>query len=124
MPFSVAVLCVLCVSVVKTPFAVHPLHGTPALPARLSTTPRTNVTHRSPHVGHRNRPISALRASPNSVRPLKTCIHAIFNVIKCNHLYRQLPSSLYSQPPKNVLNVALQFLVVSGHWSSPLLERP
>jgi hypothetical protein len=84
--------CVLCVFVVKNPLSVHSLHGTRAVPARPSTTPCTDVIHFSRLVGHLCEAFSTRHASPISVRPYKTWIHNIFNVIKCNHLYRQLPT--------------------------------
>jgi hypothetical protein len=126
MPCFVAVLCVLCAFVVKLfPFTlVAPLHGTHAVPARPSTTPRSNVIHLSPHVGHQNRPFPTLHASPNSVRPLPTCIHNNFNVIKCNHLYRQLPTPSLRYPTQNNSNVG-EFINrlpphTSRSWPSPL----
>jgi hypothetical protein len=71
-----------CASAVKTPFTlVALLHGTRAVPARPSPTRRTNVTHRRLYVGHQDHPFSTLRASPNSVRLLKTCVHTIFGSV-------------------------------------------
>jgi hypothetical protein len=68
-----------------------------------------NVIHFSRYVGHQNCRFSTLRASPISVHPLQTWIHNIFNVIKCHHLYRQLPSSSVCslpEPRRKWLNVA------------------
>jgi hypothetical protein len=109
----VSVLCVLCAFVVKNPSPVallnrsrpHPAHYTPAL--------CSNVIHPSNHVGHQNRPLSPLPAPSISVRPLQTCVHAIFNVIKCNHFYRQLPPFARCHPTRNLSTVELRLCALA-----------
>jgi hypothetical protein len=100
MPFSVVVLCVLCAFVVKNPFLVALLYRSRALPAHYTPALCSNVIHPSRHVGHQNRHSSPLPTPSISVGSLQTCIHNNFNVIKCNHLYRQLPSPTLLQPTR------------------------
>ena len=84
---------------------VASLHRSSTVPARESTTSRSNVNHHSRHVGHHNRPFSPLRASPISVSPPPLHDMHIFDVIKCHHFYRQPPPSALWHPTKNVFNV-------------------
>jgi hypothetical protein len=126
MKSSVSVLCVLCAFVVKplsvavlhrshralwVSFIPHrsliphrspvaPLHRSSTVPARKSTTLRSNVIHPNRHVGHPNRSFSTLRASSISVGPVPLHDMHIFDVIKCHHFYRQLPPA--ATPSKGV----------------------
>jgi hypothetical protein len=105
MPFSVVVLCVLCASVVKTPFAVHPLQGTRAVPARISTTSRSTTAHYRRDVGYQCGAFSALRATPNSVDPFQSHDMIKNDVNKCTYPYGQPSSSALHHPTQNNSNV-------------------
>ena len=117
MNLSVAVLCVLCAFVVKNPLSaallhrsrralwVPFLHRTRMVAARMSTTSRfagarhgtdvgTNVGHFRPSAP----PPSLLAASLTPTKIAKI----IFNVIKCNHVYGQPPSSTLWNPTKTL----------------------
>ncbi len=112
----VSVLCVLCVSVVKirhsssvavlhrSSFILHrshiphrspvtPFHRSCVVPARKPTT-RALMSSTPATRGHPNRSFSTLRASSISVGPVPLHDMHIFDVIKCNHFYRQLPPSV------------------------------
>jgi hypothetical protein len=71
------------------------------VPARKSTTSRSNVIHPNRHVRHPNRSFSTFRASSISVgrfpHPNKNKKNN-FDVIKCNHFYRQPPLSAHWHP--------------------------
>jgi hypothetical protein len=99
MPFSVAVLCVLCVFVVK-PLSVAVPHRSSFIPhrshrvaARMSTTPCLKGVRHSTDVGHQCRTFSTLRAPSLSVSNLAAHDMINRNVNKCTYLYRQLPLS-------------------------------
>jgi hypothetical protein len=107
-PFFVSVLCVLCAFVVKiryslpsfivhrSSFPVAPLHRSGMIPPRKSTISCLLGARYSHNVGHQNRPFSALHASPISVDSFPPHDMHIFDVIKCNYLYRQpAPSPLW-----------------------------
>ena len=100
-PQAPTVGCVLCAFVVKLfPFTlVAPLHGTRAVPARLSTTSRSTAAHPSRDVRHPCGAFLALRAAPNSVDPFQSHDTIKYDVNKCTYLYGQPPSSALHHPP-------------------------
>ncbi len=95
--FSVSVLCVLCVFVVKS-FSVAVLHRTRIAAARMSTTPCLLGARYSHDVMHQFRAFSPLLASLISVGNLAEHYMINRNVIKCHHSYGQLPSSALWHP--------------------------
>jgi hypothetical protein len=100
--FFVAVLCVLCVFVVKNPLSIAALHRTCMVAAQKSTAPCLNGARLSTNVRHQYGAFSARPASSISVGCLLNDDMINRNVIKCNHLYRQLPSSALSHPIKTL----------------------
>ena len=99
------VLCVLCVFVVNIPLSVAVLHRFCMEPARIATTPRSKVAHRSRDVRHQIRPFSALRASSVSVGRFPEHDTINFNVNKCTYVYGQPPTSALWHPTQNASNV-------------------
>ncbi len=101
----VSVLRVLCVFVVNNPLSVPILHHSRMEPARIATTPRSNVAHRSRNVRHQIRPFSALHASSVSVDPFQFHDTIKYDVNKCTYLYGQPPASALCRPTKNASNM-------------------
>jgi hypothetical protein len=93
------------------------LHGRCMLPAHRVTIRRFNAARPSLDVRHRYGAFSARPASSISVGCLLNDDMINRNVIKCNHLYRQLPSSALCHPFKHASNVG-------ERAPSPVVIRP
>jgi hypothetical protein len=109
--FSVAVLCAFVVkSLSIAPLMLHPslvafLHGSCTAPARKSSTSCFTGARSSRDVRHQYGAFSTLCAAPISVSRSPQHDMHIFDVNKCQPLYRQLPSSTLWHPTKNASNV-------------------
>ncbi len=101
MPFLVS-LPVLLLHPLSPPCS---LHRSCTLPARPVTVRRLNAARYSLDVTHQYGAFSPLHASLISVGRFQIHDMHIFDVIKCNYLYRQPPRSALWHPFKHASNV-------------------
>jgi hypothetical protein len=114
--FSVSVLCVLCLFVVKNPLSAAVLHRTRMIAARMSTTPCLNHARYSLDVGHPCRAFSALHAS-------------LISVDRFLYMTQLIPMSsnviiFMVNLPRQPLASQRKGFICGGMWGFLLLQHP